>query len=231
MYQKIDGEFKQVGWKKIDKIFKTTNLDSLELEVYIGKEEKLKTRLVVVPIPDQVANERIRKAARGGKRGKNYEISKEYKIKAHCNLYITNVPLQILPTMKVVETYRLRWQVELIFKTWKSNLNIHKYKSMKIERFKCQLIAKLIWILVNTKLFQITNMVIRRKNQNNGCSPVKFFKWIKTLSQELRQVLCTNNLLAHWFYSSVTSIANDLVIEKRLNKKTHCEILSAFLSS
>lgn len=229
VFQKTDDKFQAINWNKINKIFKTSNLECFEMDVYIGKKDKLKTRLVIVPVPDEVAKERIKKAEKGGKRKKGYKISKEYRIKAHYNLYITNIPYQILPTKKIIETYRLRWQVELVFKTWKSNLNIHKYKTMKIERFKCQLIARLIWVLMNTKLFQITNEIIRRKDCNNGCSIVKFFKWIKKLSQEFRFIVQSENLLTHWFLDAIIPIIDELKIEKRLRKKTHCEILSSFL--
>jgi hypothetical protein len=230
IYQKKEGKFEKIDWNKIDKAFNTSDLEYCDMEVYIGKKDKLKTRLLIAPVPDKVAGKRIRKAEQGGKRSDGYLVSKEYRIKAHYNLYITNVSSHILPAMKVIETYRLRWQVELIFKTWKSNLDIHKYKSMKIERMECQLIAKLIWILLNTKLFQITNMMIRKENRDRGCSVLKFFKWVKTLSQELRQVVGQDNLLAHWFYSSVIPIMSNLNVEKRLKKLTHCEILSPFMS-
>jgi hypothetical protein len=61
------------------------------MEVYIGKKDKLKTRLLISPVPGKIASERIRKAEQGGKRSDDYTISKEYRIKAHYNLYITNV--------------------------------------------------------------------------------------------------------------------------------------------
>jgi hypothetical protein len=230
VYQKSDGQLKELDWKRIDKLFRTTALKHLELEVYIGKEDTLKTRLIIMPVPEVVAGERIRKAAQGGKRKNGYNPSQAYRVKAHYNMYITNVPLHVMPAMKVVETYRLRWQIELVFRTWKSNLSIHKHKAMNSDRFKCQLVAKLIWVLLNAKMLQVANQMIRHKNQRNGCSPVKFYKWAKTASQELRQVMGCVKLLPQWFYSSITPILDDLAIEKRANKKTHCEILASFVA-
>ena len=61
-----------------------------------------------------------------------------------CSLFITNTSEGMLKTAEIIELYRLRWQIELVFKTWKSLLNVHKVKAVKKERLECHLIAKFI---------------------------------------------------------------------------------------
>ncbi|WP_430937424.1 transposase, partial [Saccharicrinis sp. 156] len=189
VYLKNEDSFDAICWKDIRHHFKKNDAASLETEVYLGKKEKIGSRLLIVPVPEQVAAGRIRKAKQGGNRKKGYAISGEYKAKAHFNLFITNVPAKVLSAEKVILAYRLRWQIEILFKTWKSHLNIHKCKPMKIERFKCQLIGNLIWILISNKLFQITKSVITRHDNSKSCSPIKFFKFSKYIKQELRAVV------------------------------------------
>ncbi|MPQ44886.1 ATP-binding cassette domain-containing protein [Clostridium tarantellae] len=53
------------------------------------------------------------------------------------NAYITNVKDSILKTEEIHLFYSLRWQIELMFKIWKSLFKINKIKKVKIERFKC----------------------------------------------------------------------------------------------
>jgi len=82
--------------------------------------------MIIKPIPEEVSNKRIRKATQGGKRKGGYQVSKEYKIKSRYNIFVKNVPKKTLNRQQIVDSYRLRWQIEIIFKTWKSNLQIHK---------------------------------------------------------------------------------------------------------
>lgn len=226
VYQLIEDSYEPIDWKALDKKIKEKGLNHLELEVYLGEKDKIKTRLLLAPIPDCVAQERIRKAKQGGKRSKGYQLSKEYKIKAHYNIYISNVPQEILSIDQVIETYKLRWQIELVFKTWKSNLNIHKIKSMKKERMECQLIAKLIWILLNSKILQIANSALKVNKPDMGCSSVKFYKRAKTYSQTLRYIIDYRGSFSNWFITTIVPIIPDLIIEKRMNKNTHCQIFN-----
>jgi len=137
---------------------------------------------------------------------------------------------QILSAKEIISTYKLRWQIELIFKTWKSNLNIHKVKPVKQERMECQLIAKLIWILLNAKLLQIANCALKETDPNLGCSPAKFYKRAKKFSQTLRYVVDNIKTFLSWFKTCIIPIIPYLIIEKRLNKETHCQILNRLLT-
>jgi IS4 transposase len=69
------------------------------------------------------------------------------------NLFVTNVKREICSATAVYELYRLRWQIELVFKTWKSNLNLHKIHNMNKIRIECMLWVKLIGILLNWSIF------------------------------------------------------------------------------
>ncbi|CAM4413391.1 hypothetical protein BAMA_16345 [Bacillus manliponensis] len=55
------------------------------------------------------------------------------------NVYITNIPPEEVPTNYVHSLYSLRWQVEILFKTWKSFFEIDECKDIKKERLECHL--------------------------------------------------------------------------------------------
>ena len=79
-------------------------------------------------------------------------------------MYITNIKQEILSAKQVYEFYSLGWQVEIIFKTWKSILHIHSVKQVKIERFQCQLYGKPILLLLSSPvMFKMRILVIKNK--------------------------------------------------------------------
>ncbi|MCI0656476.1 MAG: IS4 family transposase [Acidobacteria bacterium] len=61
-------------------------------------------------------------------------------LKKEPTILITNVPRRLLTARQVTEVYRLRWQIELIFKEWKSYANLHEFTSTNPA-----LVEGLIW--------------------------------------------------------------------------------------
>ncbi len=224
-YHLNNGQLEQVDWERVDKEMKANGLEHKEMEVYLGKKEKIKCRMVIAPVPEKVKGERIRKAAQGGRRKKGYQLKKEYKIKAGYNIYITNVPRGLLSTWQICQAYRLRWQVELIFKMWKSNLGLGHIKPMKLERMLCQLYAKLIWILLNNNLFILANRILQKECPNKNCSTSKFFKCAKRFSHELRWIVGNTQQLSKWFIERVAPLIPNIITEKRLKQPTHGQLL------
>ncbi len=53
---------------------------------------------------------------------------------------VTNVPPRLFTARQVLGVYRLRWQVELVFKEWKSYANLHEFTSRNPR-----LVEGLIW--------------------------------------------------------------------------------------
>ncbi len=94
----------------------------ISLEVYLGKE-KFPCRLVAYRLPELVVNKRRRKAYQAARK-KSRKPTKEYLSWLRFSFYVTNVPLSIWATEVIGTIYRLRWQIELIFKQTKSLLRI-----------------------------------------------------------------------------------------------------------
>lgn len=90
--------------------------------VYIGKEKKVWVRLVMIPLPAAQAAEKIRKAKKD--RDARLNHSKEYYQWLRFNVYITSVGKDVWSSRQVYKAYKVRWQIEIIFKSWKSGFNL-----------------------------------------------------------------------------------------------------------
>src|SRR6266446_7183423 len=94
----------------------------IDLSVFIG-HERVPCRLLAYRLPDHVVQERRREALAEA-RTKGRKLSQAYLDWLSFGLYITNVTQQVWPPQVVGTVYRLRWQVELTLKNWKSLLTI-----------------------------------------------------------------------------------------------------------
>jgi len=95
----------------------------LEKAVVLGARERVAARLVAVRMPEAIVNER-RRQARAVAKKRGYTPSQAHLTLLAWNLFITNVPATVWPPQTVGVAYALRWQVELVFKTWKSGLHL-----------------------------------------------------------------------------------------------------------
>ena len=94
------------------------------------------------------------------------------------NVFITNVPVEKLATKQIRLVYSLRWQVEVMFKLWKSHYNIDKVKKMSIFRFECHIYAQLIITLLDFCLQQAMESILLEELEEE-LSPIKATKLIK----------------------------------------------------
>ncbi len=90
--------------------------------VYIGKEKKVWVRLVMIPLPQAQVAEKIRKAKQD--RDARISHSKEYYQWLKFNIYITTVDKDVWTAKQVYQAYKVRWQIEIIFKSWKTGFNL-----------------------------------------------------------------------------------------------------------
>lgn len=75
---------------------------------------------------------------------------------------VTNVPRRVLSARQVAETYRLRWQIELVFKEWKSFANLHEFASANPALVEGLIWASLCAAALKRSLAHTGQRVVRR---------------------------------------------------------------------
>jgi hypothetical protein len=115
-----------------------------DLAVYLGPR-RLPCRLLAYRLPEEVVDQR-RRTAYETARKKGRTPTHAYLHWLQYGWYITNVAAVVWAAEVVATVYRIRWQIELLFKQWKSLLHLHVLKGTRPERIKCLLYGRLITI-------------------------------------------------------------------------------------
>jgi len=128
-------------------MLKKASRQPFEMEVLLGAKEKLPCRLVCLPLPQEVADRRRQKAKEKAK-SKGKTLSKAYLALLDWVIFVTNVPAEMLSIEQVALLYRVRWQIELVFKLWKSYCGLDHVQGLRRERVLFELYAKMIGIVL-----------------------------------------------------------------------------------
>jgi len=218
----------KIGFKEMYNEMRERKQIRLDKQVLVGKGNLKKLRLIVEIVPDQVYQERIRKVNKYNKE-KGWTTSEEYKARCRFNMFITNVPDKELSKEETVLAYRLRWQVELMFKNWKSVCKIDKIHPMKYERFACLLYAKLILIMLNMQI--ICNLqVYHFKKGRLILSENKCFKTLMESYNSLRAIWRERRRQSEKVFKDLVGLfASNHWKEKRQNKINYIEIIGLFI--
>ena len=231
VYEKIDNQYAKLDFVKLRNYMKKNKLDVIEKNVYLGHKERLNVRLILHLLPDDVVAERLRKAHKNNKKKGRKQLSKEYKARAALNLFVTNATEDEIPMEKVYSFYRLRWQIELMFKIWKSLCHIDKVKKVKQERLECYIYAKLICIVLTWRMIWAVAKFIFVKHKKS----LSYYKAFKTMLRvkltELREILfCDVSNISQFMINFYNMSKIKHLLEKKQNEPTSMQILITCLN-
>lgn len=91
------------------------------------------------------------------KKSKKGKTDKKDKLWSKLNVFITNVPCSEITAQEAYDLHKIRWQIVLMFKIWKSILKIHLVRKMKPQRLKCYLYSKLLWAMLCWDITAVLN--------------------------------------------------------------------------
>lgn len=215
---------KKLDMKKLDAKMRKNKLAYLDIPVTIGIKKKVKTRAVIILVPEDVKKERIRKA---NKQNKSYgnKTSDEFKLYAGFNIYITNVSKDELSAKQIIALYRVRWQVELMFKSWKSYFKLNVFKECKPYRVLCYVYSSLLLILIN---WEIASTCMKLAYEQNGqhSSMLQTMKYQVIIRQEIRSwINGAFDDIAEGIKSYFMCVFEYIPLGRRKNRSNYVDIL------
>jgi len=180
-----------ISFTEIYKLMQMSGMIEKEMLVHVGKETKLPVRLIIQIVPDEVYAQRIREKTKKSKGQGRGQLRDETKIRCRFSLFITNAKESRLALKQVFPLYRLRWQIELRFKAWKSVFKIASLQKMKKNRYFTLLYVKLLLIIINMQItYSLQQSCVQpKKDKIRILSPDKALKTLKTLFVEIFNML------------------------------------------
>lgn len=224
----LDCNQQPLNWHHVYQQAMNTADKYLEMDVLIGVRDKIPMRMIIRPLCDEQIAQRQRKAEFRLKHAQDYNrLSEDYMTKMKLAIIITNANQSQIPKDSAHEIYRLRWQVELMFKTWKSHMQLEKNSRMKVERLRCQIWAKLLWGLIHNYIQQAGDSGLTVLNKDMKISVLKFYKRAKNYAGLLRAFLKGILQPGEWVDKAVIPLISHSLLEQKNGRVSHLQTLMA----
>lgn len=199
--------------------------NTLEINVIMGNGKcPVPCRFIGFRVTKQVADARRRKLRKEAKK-KSRTPSKHHLALCDWTLFVTNAPSEILPVAIVFSLYRLRWQIELIFKQLKSVLHIHSSNTAKEYRLKCEILGKLIVAVIIHGIHSSLNATLWT-TQKKEVSFDKLYKRIQERAFSFLQGILHNVATAiKQFLHEIDRLVSSCIKTRQPSRKTTLELL------
>jgi hypothetical protein len=115
--------------------------------VEAGITDQVPVRLVAKRVPAEVARRRRRQWRKDAQR-EGHTLSAERLALAAWDVFLTTVPATVLSVTDILAVVHLRWQIELLFKLWKSHGKVDEWRSTQPWRILTEVYAKLVAMLL-----------------------------------------------------------------------------------
>jgi hypothetical protein len=180
---------------------------TVDVPIRLGACAQLKCRLLAVRVPQEVADQRRRRVyAEAKRRGRTPNATQ--LLLADWTIFVTNVPPEQLNVREALILGRARWQIELVFKLWKSHGQIDEWRSAKAGAILCELYAKVIAMILQHWIMLV------------GCWAYANRSLTKAAATVRKQALCLATTLREGgqLATAITIIADCLAVGCRINK-------------
>jgi hypothetical protein len=158
----------------------------LDMEASLNDKEHTAVRLMAAPISQEVADNRKRRAKQ---QMKGHNPPKELLRLMAWTIFVTNVPTDEADFEKILKLYRFRWQIEIIFKIWKSYMHMAKVHNVSYLQLQVLLTARFIMIVLCSHHLFLPYYIRIKQKCNRLLSMMKFINYLMKNPEKITQLL------------------------------------------
>jgi hypothetical protein len=226
LYEAVEGRLQRV---ELAQVLKAAPGPLREKALSLGARERVAVRLIAARVPEAVVNERRRKARKAARK-RGYTPSQTHLTLLAWNLFITNVPGTVWTTVSVCKAYALRWQVELIFKAWKSYLQLSTLPTKNEVPTLCYLSGRLLLLLLTYALCPSLRAALWADNRRE-LSLLKLMRHLQAVADRWLQALFESTATLRHFLSRVWVSAERLGAKACRKRRTSAQRLRESLQT
>lgn len=193
--------------------------EQVEAQIELSAQHRLRCRLLAERVPAAVSAERRRKLRlSASKHGRT--PSQRQLLLCDWTVLVTNVPRDLLSLSEALVVRRVRWQIELLFKAWKSHGRIDESRSSKAAHILCEVYAKLLglviqhWVILTSEVNLLAHGL---------CKPLKT---LQKFAYSLALALCGQERLCETLRSIADTLNKGSRKNKRKGKPSALQLLS-----
>lgn len=199
--------------------------NKLDLQVTLNNENRTKIRIVAVPVSEELANRRRMKAKKEAKS----TPGKECLALMSWSIFITTISEQDADYNFLLKIYGLRWRIEIIFKSWKSNMEFSKIHNVSKKQLSLILYARFIMVIIFIQYIFSPARMITKTHLKKALSMIKVVRYlIKNTSKIIQIVKAIENYKDKLCYH-LKALARYCSYDKRLRTNFEREFEEAFL--
>ncbi len=161
--------------------------ECLDQQLLAGKDVRLPVRFIMQKLPKKAADAKRQRLCQEARR-KGRKVTPAQLELCGVSMYVTNLPKGQWAAQQVAAIYAIRWQIEVMFKAWKTILKVGRACPMKPFRFLCLMYGQMAWALLNCKVFSWFKIVVWNECRAE-LSELKGMKILATQSALLKEAL------------------------------------------
>ena len=168
----------------------------------VEQEQGLPVRLIALVLPEDQA-EALRRQKQRQARDKGRTLSPQALFLAGFVLLVTTLPAQSWTTERLLELYRARWQIEVLFKRIKQVLSLHCLPAQTPQGAQAMICALLVaWMLIEDEVEQLRRQLSDAEPVE---CPLSSWRLAQLAFESLRKVL-----EGHWTNSRLRAVLPEL---------------------
>jgi Transposase DDE domain len=220
IYERRGISLKRVTHRSLIKRLRQSGKSYLDMPVCIGGEGNHSVRLIANLVDERSIAHRLQ-----NKKRRKSTLNQSDKLSSQLNLFVTNIPPCHCTADDLYQLYKVRWQIELMFKTWKSVLKIDQIRKMKTDRLKCYLYSKLLWIVLSWDICRLHRLRIW-KSTHSFISLYKCFSLLKIQANKIKDILFSSiSKIHHWIENLYDVFIDYGLTENRINRLRLSQLL------